>query len=421
MTSVPTQAEDALAQNQTHFEKARHMATLLGSGGGILSALGQYHEESGPHGGLADLAANARDARAKRWRLQGARVNGKEVVAISDDGPGPRMQGEDPDTARPSLAALQRMVKPGCSSSTDDSSKIGQAGVGTLTGSLVIGRSILFATHTETDIHLLLVSEPFTEVRTKQDCDAEVIKLSYDKNAEIWASDAGNAEPTTGAAAELLLQWSPFPSLEALHAMLLQLLRPAWGSLVLLIWDLHTGVKLSPPGAPFDLLLPPNEAHPQAYPTSARLFLSRTFPLAHRHGAHRADGRRFSIELGLVGKMTKAVEPMDPAVAIHNAPTEPLCYTYEGEQTAVARVWMGWVAEEEGGSCRSASRTVSNEPFGVVVVYNGQMVTFYEKSETHGIRTHVPEPTRACAHTSLRHISLSHGRQTAARVCTRFG
>ena len=162
------------------------MASKLGSGSGIFSALGQYHEESGPHGGVADIVANARDAGAQTWRLQGTRVSGTEVVAFSDDGPGPqpanRPQGSS--AVPPTADTLLRMVRPGSSSSTNDASKIGQAGVGTLTGSLVLGASVLFATHDNDELFVLLVSEPFNEKRRADGIgDAEVIQVSCDKTA----------------------------------------------------------------------------------------------------------------------------------------------------------------------------------------------------------------------------------------------
>lgn len=150
----------------------------LGSGNGILNALSQFHEESTAHGGLADLAANSRDAGATVWRLQGGFFGPqdavKDVLCFSDDGPGPCIEDQ------PTAESLHRMIKPGISTSTDEQSKIGQAGVGSLSGSLVLGSSVLFATRGSDTLHLLLVSEGYNDwLRNAKVDDAEVLPLDY--------------------------------------------------------------------------------------------------------------------------------------------------------------------------------------------------------------------------------------------------
>ena len=310
-------------------------ATPLGSGTGILAALGQYHEEAGPHGGLADLAANARDAGATKWQLQGwtgtldQTGEKMDVVACSDDGPGPCLPG----STVPSAEALLRMVKPGTSTSTDDASKIGMAGVGSLTGSLSIGGSVLFVTQgvcPTTALHrvyLLLVSERFGEQRKAEGClDAEIIQASFSRG-----------QPDEVGVFELLLQWSPFSSFEQLRGVL-QLLLPPSGSLIQLIWDLRDGIELqmpptkSGPPSAFDVLLPLGEAHPQAYPASARKFLQHTFP-----AAYHLNGRRFDIVMGRLGNIATVIQPFDPRVNVHHLST-PIVYKYKGVEAPVAKV-----------------------------------------------------------------------------------
>ena len=73
---------------------------------------------------------------------------------------------------------------------------------------------------------------------------------------------------------------------------------------------------------------------------------------------------------------------MNPSACVHHA-AEPLEYWYVGGTQAVARVWIGWSLEEQADSAHSGSkRNVDAQPYGVAIVYNGQMVTFWEKTHS---------------------------------------
>ena len=374
------------------------MVTTLGSGSGILSALGQYHEESGPHGGLTDLAANARDAGALNWRLQGVIMNGTSMIACSDDGPGPC----EPGAADPSAEALLQLVRPGVSNSTDDAGKIGQAGIGALSGPLVMGGSVLFATHSPRETHVLLISESFNDMRKKRGelYSCLVVQLSRNKasgrlsirgggqagapfiattdtaNADVISADTAISAQT---AVKLLMEWSPFFSAEAVFNMVEALLPRHSGGLAQLIFDLRHGIGINTCGSSeFDVTLPVSESHAQAYPISARLFLCRTFPKCFNNNRHRA----FNIQMGRFGEACTPLVSFDPRHNVHNiAPSHPLLYCYPGEQQPVVRVWMGWMLKESGNSAYSGdARALKQHPYGIVVVYNGQMVTFFEKT-----------------------------------------
>ena len=115
-----------------------------------------------------------------------------------------------------------------------------------------------------------------------------------------------------------------------LHSMLCDLLPVSGGGLVQLIWDLREGIHLpKTQGTAFDLELPPNEAHPQAYPASARTFLSRTFPDPHPDGAHVSRRGKFKLHIGEIGEIPSPITPMVPSRAVHHA-GPPILYSYKG-------------------------------------------------------------------------------------------
>ena len=205
------------------------MACKLGAGNNIFAVIEAYHDAEAPaHGALADLAANSRDVQASRWRILGKVLDGGHVLCIVDDGPGPVARG----TQYPTPLSLAGLVRPGLSTSTNDATKIGQAGIGTLSGTLALGDAVIFATASPSELFVLLVSKAYNRSLSERGLeDATLITLTCAKETHTWrASSSEEIGCDDGEdAAELFLRWTPCSSLAEIYQICMDALPPRSG------------------------------------------------------------------------------------------------------------------------------------------------------------------------------------------------
>ena len=338
------------------------MPSLLGSGPSILSAFSKFHDSSLPHGGLADDVANSADAGAKTYRLLGTtlpatstRPQPVDIIITCDDGPGPH--------PAPSLDALRGLVRPGSSHSTADAAKIGQAGIGSLSGPLTFGRTVVYCTRSEASAFVILVSEAYNEQRRGEWCAI----LALERHDDRWAGEGDDLEA--------FLRWSPFDSMDELDLVLKKTLPPTAGGLVRIISELRSTIRLARTDGTLDVHMPTRGEHPR----SAREYLARAFPVDARSAAGR-----MRIEVGSIGQVgtLPPLQRWNPKKGLFHQ-HKALSFGYEREQgggAKIATVRIGWSAREEGDSQNSGSAAhLKTTPHGLVVLYNGQAVVYYDK------------------------------------------
>ena len=278
---------------------------------------GQY---GAVHGALLDDHANRVDAGAKNiTTLVGIieapssaaqRLQKKtETIVIFDDGPGPRERERSSGEFKvhPTDVALRRMVFPGCSTSADDPTKIGQAGVGTMSFAAALGDTAIFATHTPETIFTLMVSLPFNaRLAAEGQHAAKLIELKYDKGSDAWTGDTADFITygpfnTMAAYLHLLCGGAPATRVHEGDGPLLK--DKGSGGLVTIVCGLSPEVKIDTRKP--DLCLPKASGVFEEQSTSA--FLQRSWP--HSEPKESAEGagtashsQSFSLHLGVLGK-----------------------------------------------------------------------------------------------------------------------
>lgn len=181
------------------------MPTALGSGPLALQLFKTIHSGHGGsrgavHGALLDIIANPRDAGAENVTMlvgavnapasQGRARKSTDVVVFHDDGPGPRDRDGDDFKPHPTMEALRHMLRPGCSTSAGNAKALGQAGVGSLSGCLALGDTVIVATHTPEHVFVLMISLPFNSTLASEgEHEAKLIELTFDKAGAVWEGD----------------------------------------------------------------------------------------------------------------------------------------------------------------------------------------------------------------------------------------
>lgn len=139
-------------------------SSILGSGPRVLQNLSGVHRDPitgnlHAHSAILEKVINAHDTRkedgglcvdgATEFQILVFQIGGKDAIAFTDNGPGPRLKepGSTEFKPAPSHESVRAMLRPGMSYSAEHACKVGQAGQGELGGMLGLGKVVTYATH----------------------------------------------------------------------------------------------------------------------------------------------------------------------------------------------------------------------------------------------------------------------------------
>ncbi|EOD24770.1 hypothetical protein EMIHUDRAFT_238379 [Emiliania huxleyi CCMP1516] len=327
-----------------------------------------------------DKAANAKDAGATEFKVEVRTIYGKTALLTYDNGPGPvdAVQGS-PTCGTVTLDSFMGpLFNLGGTTALGDARKIGQYGVGAITGPLRIGKDVLVATRSADYLYCALLS---SSLIAEEQTDGILLPyLVYSFAEGVWY------ENVPGSSFGFFDRFTAFgtdlgrPDLDKLLEVCMELL-PAVGGLLHVISNLADEIDV---GKERGDIMMPKLAH--EFDTSLSRYLSYAFyksgagddsdfkiTIKGRAASHRSEAGKGPFR----ETMLKCKRTLPPYKAHGTCPnTLPI----------EADVVVGFTTKENVGT----SSNVDELPMGLCISINGVMVTMFEllPKQANGFRSH---------------------------------
>ena len=319
-----------------------------------------------------DLAANAKDAGATAFMVDVDRICGVDVLITWDNGPGP--VEADPDSPFVGTITLNSFMGPlfdlGGTTALGDGGKIGQYGIGAITGPLRIGRRVVVATRSADYLFCALLCSSLIE----DQADGILLPyLVYDFAEREWHENAPGSY-------DFFDHYTAFGTDDGLDRYkLLEVCMkylPTAGQLLHVISDLADEIEVGQRG---DIAVP-KMAH--AFDSSVSRYLAYAF---------YKTGNDADFKITIKGRDVSHLKDKGPfrETLLKLKRTLPPYKARDASKDALpieADVVVGFTTKEGAGSLSTADEL----PMGLCISINGVMVTMFEllPKQAAGFRSH---------------------------------